>query len=61
MSWFIIYYVFAGLFSAGYVPTYPSDTIKVRLAVDAGIFLVGFLLFPFILGGAFRVWVSKKE
>ncbi len=61
MDWFVIYYVFAGLFSVGYIPTYPNDGIKVRIAVDAGIFLIGFLLFPVILGGAFRAFVSKKE
>lgn len=61
MIWFIIYYVFAGLFSVGYVPMYPTDGIKTRIIVDALTFLFGFLIFPVILGGAFRVWMSKKR
>ncbi len=61
MIWFIIYYVFAGLFSVGYVPMYPSDGFRTRVIIDALVFLFGFLIFPVILGGAFRVWLSKKK
>lgn len=61
MIWFIIYYVFAGLFSVGYVPMYPSDSFRTRAAIDVLVFLFGFLIFPVILGGAFRIWISKKK
>lgn len=61
MIWFIIYYVFAGLFSVGYVPMYPSDSFRARIIIDALVFLFGFLIFPVILGGAFRMWLSKKK
>lgn len=61
MVWFILYYVFAGLFSVGYMPIYPSDSFKVRVLVDSLVFLFGFLIFPVILGGAFRVWLTKKK
>ena len=60
MIWFIIYCVFAGLFSVGYVPMNPLDSFKTRVIVDSLVFLFGFLVFPVILGGAFRVWLSKK-
>ena len=60
MIWFIIYYVFAGLFSVGYVPMYPSDSFRTRIIIDVLVFLFGFLIFPVILGGAFRVWMPKK-
>ena len=60
MIWFIIYCVFAGLFSVGYVPMNPLDSFKTRVIIDALVFLFGFLVFPVILGGAFRVWLSKK-
>lgn len=59
--WFIIYYVFAGLFSVGYVPMYPSDSFRTRIIIDVLVFLFGFLIFPVILGGAFRMWLSKKK
>ena len=61
MIWFIVYYVFAGLFSVGYVPMYPSDSFRTRIIIDALVFLFGFLIFPVILGGAFRMWLSKKN
>lgn len=59
MIWIIIYCVFAGLFSVGYVPMYPTDTFKTRIIIDILVFIFGFLIFPVILGGAFRVWISK--
>ena len=61
MIWFIIYYVFAGLFSVGYLPMYPSDSFRTRIIIDALVFLFGFLIFPVILGGALRVWLFKKK
>ncbi len=61
MIWFILYYVFAGLFSVGYVPMYPNDSFRTRAIIDALVFLFGFLIFPVILGGAFRMWLSKKK
>lgn len=61
MIWFIIYYMFAGLFSVGYVPMYPSDSFRTRAIIDALVFLFGFLIFPVIMGGAFRMWLSKKK
>ena len=65
MIWFIIYYVFAGLFSIGYTPMYPTmyptDSFRTRIIVDVLIFLFGFLIFPVIMGGAFRIWLSKKK
>lgn len=61
MIWFIIYYVFAGLFSVGYIPINPLDSLKTRAIVDMWLFLFGFLIFPIILGGAFRMWLSKKK
>lgn len=60
MIWFIIYYVFAGLFSVGYVPMNPLDSFKTRIIVDILLFVFGFLIFPVILGGALRVWISKR-
>lgn len=60
IAWFIIYCVFAGLFSVGYVPMNPSDSLKTRIIVDILLFVFGFLTFPVILGGALRVWLSKK-
>ena len=60
MIWFIIYYMFAGLF-VGYVPMYPSDSFMEKAVTDVLVFLFGFLIFPVILGGAFRVWMSKKK
>ena len=38
---------------------YPTDTFKTRIIVDILVFIFGFLIFPVILGGAFRVWISK--
>lgn len=61
MIWFILYYVFAGLFSVGYVPMYPSDSFRTRAIIDALVFLFGFLIFPVIMGGEFRMWLSKKK
>lgn len=61
MIWFIIYYVFAGLFSVGYVPMNPLDSFKTRIIVDILLFVFGFLIFPVILGGAFRAWLLKKK
>lgn len=61
IGWFLIYYVFAGLFSVGYVPMNPLDDFKTRIIVDILLFVFGFLIFPVILGGAFRVWLLKKK
>lgn len=40
---------------------YPSDSFRARIIIDALVFLFGFLIFPVILGGAFRMWLSKKK
>jgi ACR3 family arsenite efflux pump ArsB len=61
MIWFLIYYVFAGMFSVGYVPVNPLDSLKTRIIVDILLFVFGFLIFPLILGSAFRVWLLKKK
>jgi hypothetical protein len=61
IGWFLIYYVFAGLFSVGYIPMNPLDSFKTRVIVDILLFVFGFLIFPVILGGAFRVWLLKKK
>jgi hypothetical protein len=61
IDWFLIYYVFAGLFSVGYVPMNPLDGLKTRIIIDVLLFIFGFLIFPVILGGAFRVWLLKKK
>lgn len=60
IGWFLIYYVFAGLFSVGYFPMNPLDSFKTRVIFDILLFVFGFLIFPVILGGAFRIWLSKK-
>jgi hypothetical protein len=60
LVYFIIYAVFAGLFSVGYTPVFTDDSLKVRLATDFLMFIFGWAAFPVILGGALKKWASRK-
>lgn len=58
--WFFVYFMFAGLFTIGYIPIEKGTPFWMQLILDGIYLLLGWIVFPTILGGALRVWISKK-